>query len=52
MRAFKIGLLITSVSVVIGATSLCSNTEQDLGSANICLHKEQTNAINNSAIEY
>ncbi|ALQ53638.1 hypothetical protein PI2015_0308 [Pseudoalteromonas issachenkonii] len=49
MRAFKIGLLITSVSVIIGATSLCSNTEQDLSSANICLHKEQTNAINNSA---
>ncbi|WP_256729613.1 hypothetical protein [Pseudoalteromonas sp. Scap03] len=49
MRVFKIGLLITSVSVMIGAASLSSNTEQELSSANTCLHKDQTNAINHSA---
>lgn len=48
MRAFKIGLLITSVSVIIGAASLSSNTEQELSSANTCFHKEQTNATNHS----
>jgi len=48
MRAFKIGLLITSVSVIIGAASLSSNTEQELSSANTCIHKEQTSAINHS----
>jgi len=46
MRAFKIGLLITSVSVIIGATSLCSNTKQDVSLANTCLHKEQIKAVN------
>lgn len=49
MRVFKIGLLITSVSVIIGVASLSSNTEQELSSANTCLHKDQTNAINHSA---
>ncbi|WP_213609214.1 hypothetical protein [Pseudoalteromonas sp.] len=50
MRAFKIGLLITSVSFIIWATLFCSNNGQDLSSVNTCLHKEQTTTIDNNSV--
>jgi hypothetical protein len=44
MRAIKAGILIASVSIVIGVSSLASNSEQETRSNENCLQSEQTAA--------
>lgn len=44
MRAFKIGILIASAILFIGAFSFASDSEQVLSSVNSCQHQKTVNA--------